>query len=234
MTCGTYDVSTWEKSIMQGSKRIARTILALMVLAAVSQPIARADEPGLSPMQTGSQYGLSPMQTTTDGSVDIVDESLKIQQNVAPQLGAGYGNQQLGMNNGMLQGSAQMNQMTMGQANQMAQMQLRMQAQGMGMGNGMNIGMNNGYGMSPMMQPQMNGFGMQNMMHQHPGNCMNCYREQMAQQQHDEGQALKRTVGALGAAAVMGVFLQNGGIGGALRSMGWDNTRHIRGPAVWQ
>jgi hypothetical protein len=41
-----------------------------------------------------------------------------------------------------------------------------------------------------------------------------------------------RAVGAIGAAVLMGSFLQNGGVGGMLRSVGWDNKRHIMGPSI--
>jgi hypothetical protein len=41
---------------------------------------------------------------------------------------------------------------------------------------------------------------------------------------------MQRAVGVAGAAALLGVFVSNGGIGGMMRSAGMDNTRHIRGP----
>jgi hypothetical protein len=43
---------------------------------------------------------------------------------------------------------------------------------------------------------------------------------------------MQRAVGVAGAAALLGVFVGNGGIGGMMRSAGIDNTRHIRGSVV--
>lgn len=43
---------------------------------------------------------------------------------------------------------------------------------------------------------------------------------------------MQRAVGVAGAAALLGVFMGNGGIGGMMRSAGIDNTRHIRGSVV--
>lgn len=41
---------------------------------------------------------------------------------------------------------------------------------------------------------------------------------------------MQRAVGVAGAAALFGLFVTNGGVGGMMRSAGMDNTRHIRGP----
>ncbi len=41
-----------------------------------------------------------------------------------------------------------------------------------------------------------------------------------------------QAIGAIGAAALVGTFLQSGGVGGMLRSVGWDNKRHVRGAAI--
>lgn len=38
-----------------------------------------------------------------------------------------------------------------------------------------------------------------------------------------------QAVGAIGAAALLGTFLTNGGVGGMIKSVGWDNSRHMRG-----
>lgn len=38
-----------------------------------------------------------------------------------------------------------------------------------------------------------------------------------------------QAVGAIGAAALLGTFLSNGGVGGMIKSVGWDNSRHMRG-----
>ncbi|MBA3855528.1 MAG: hypothetical protein C0507_01345 [Cyanobacteria bacterium PR.3.49] len=43
---------------------------------------------------------------------------------------------------------------------------------------------------------------------------------------------MQRAAGVAGAAALLGVFVGNGGIGGMMRSAGIDNTRHIRGSVV--
>ncbi|MCA9804561.1 MAG: hypothetical protein KC777_21470 [Cyanobacteria bacterium HKST-UBA02] len=39
----------------------------------------------------------------------------------------------------------------------------------------------------------------------------------------------KRAIGLIGATALMGAFVQNGGVGGLMKSLGMDNQRHIRG-----
>lgn len=39
-------------------------------------------------------------------------------------------------------------------------------------------------------------------------------------------------VGVMGAAALMGVYLQQGGLGGMLKSVGWDGKRHIMGQSI--
>lgn len=41
---------------------------------------------------------------------------------------------------------------------------------------------------------------------------------------------MQRAVGVAGAAALFGLFVTNGGVGGMMRSAGMDTTRHIRGP----
>ena len=43
---------------------------------------------------------------------------------------------------------------------------------------------------------------------------------------------MKRAAGVVGAAALFGVFVKNGGISGVTRSMGWDNHRHVRGASI--
>lgn len=45
-------------------------------------------------------------------------------------------------------------------------------------------------------------------------------------------QMMQRAVGVAGAAALLGVFVSSGGVGGMMRSAGLDNTRHIRGSVV--
>lgn len=41
-----------------------------------------------------------------------------------------------------------------------------------------------------------------------------------------------RAIGAIGAAALVGTFLSNGGVGGMIKSVGWDNSRHTRGMSI--
>lgn len=43
-----------------------------------------------------------------------------------------------------------------------------------------------------------------------------------------------QAVGAMGAAALLGTFLTNGGVGGMMKSVGWDNSRHMRGAVAGQ
>lgn len=43
---------------------------------------------------------------------------------------------------------------------------------------------------------------------------------------------MKRAAGVVGAAALFGVFVKNGGLSGVTRSMGWDNHRHVRGASI--
>ncbi|MDZ4835858.1 MAG: hypothetical protein SGJ27_18930 [Candidatus Melainabacteria bacterium] len=46
------------------------------------------------------------------------------------------------------------------------------------------------------------------------------------------GQISTRAIGAIGAAALVGTFLGNGGVGGMMKSTGWDNSRHTRGMSI--
>lgn len=46
------------------------------------------------------------------------------------------------------------------------------------------------------------------------------------------GQISTRAIGAIGAAALVGTFLSNGGVGGMIKSVGWDNSRHTRGMSI--
>lgn len=41
-----------------------------------------------------------------------------------------------------------------------------------------------------------------------------------------------QAIGAIGAAALLGTFITNGGVGGMMKSVGWNNTRHIRGASI--
>jgi len=102
------------------------------------------------------------------------------------------------------------------------------------MGGNCNVGMNSGanYGMNAPMNgmnsvvngannnnnnPAMNNGGLA----QSIGNCL-----------MNDPKMMQRAVGVAGAAALLGVFVGNGGIGGMMRSAGIDNTRHIRGSVV--
>lgn len=71
----------------------------------------------------------------------------------------------------------------------------------------------------------------QNQMYQMPMN------RQMPQYGHQNqmqlsNKSMQKAIGVVGAAALMGMFVKNGGIGGLTRSMGWDNKRHIRGSSI--
>jgi len=46
----------------------------------------------------------------------------------------------------------------------------------------------------------------------------------------NNGQMMTQAIGAVGAAALLSNFLGNGGVGGTIRSLGWNNTRIRRGP----
>jgi hypothetical protein len=76
-----------------------------------------------------------------------------------------------------------------------------------GHGNGMNSGMMN----SGMMNNGMMNNGMSN-----------------GSQDGINTQAL----GVMGAATLMGVFMQKGGVGGILQDMNWDGSRHVRGSSI--
>ncbi len=56
---------------------------------------------------------------------------------------------------------------------------------------------------------------------------------QMQMQNGMSGNGLNtQAIGVMGAAALMGVYLQNGGLGGMLKSVGWDNKFHISGQSI--
>lgn len=100
-----------------------------------------------------------------------------------------------------------------------------------GMFNGSNGGINN---MSSGMMQQN---GMNNMaggMMQNAG--MNSNNGGIAQTigntLMNDPQMMQRAVGVAGAAALFGLFVGNGGVGGMMRAAGMDNTRHIRGSVV--
>lgn len=154
--------------------------------------------------------------------VDILDESLKYQaasnrsgsfmpvnQNgnmmQANQFGAMCGGQASGVFNGNGCYSMQ---------NQMSNMS------GAGTAFNGNANMANGYGSC--------GSGMMNNM----GNMNGMMMNNMNGGNNGLFGLNSRQVGAIGAAAMMGVFLQSGGLGGILRSMNWDPHFHTRGQSI--
>lgn len=46
----------------------------------------------------------------------------------------------------------------------------------------------------------------------------------------NDPKTMQRALGVAGAAAIFGVMMGGGGVGGMMRSAGFDNTRHVRGP----
>lgn len=105
--------------------------------------------------------------------------------------------------------------------------------------NNMNSGMFNGSngGMNNMASGMMQQNGMNNMagsMMQNNG--MNSNNGGIAQTigntLMNDPQMMQRAVGVAGAAALFGLFVGNGGVGGMMRAAGMDNTRHIRGSVV--
>lgn len=110
-------------------------------------------------------------------------------------------------------------------------MQNSMNTMNNGMNNGMNA-MNNGMnGMNAMNNGMMqNGCGndMSGSMNNNGGGIVqsigNCIMS--------DPKMMQRAVGVAGAAALLGVFVSNGGVGGMMRAAGMDNTRHIRGSVV--
>ncbi len=149
------------------------------------------------------------------------------------------GAQNNGMGNGINGGMAGINGGMTGMNNGMAGMNKGMAGTGInnnmngmmnnGM-NGMNGGMNNGMMQNGFANDTSNGMpnGMSNGMNNNGGGIVqsigNCIMS--------DPKMMQRAVGAAGAAALLGVFVGNGGVGGLMRSAGMDNTRHIRGSVV--
>lgn len=148
------------------------------------------------------------------GGVDILDESLKFHAqvntfnppNLQPQLQCGYNN------NGM---QSQQNNSMPGYHNN---------------GGAFNsAGMHQYAGMCQ--HPMMYGNAtMYNGNHMMQCNGMHCHESMKS---NSGGQLNTQMVGAVGAAVLLGSFMNNGGIGGMMRSVGWDNRRHIRGPTAY-
>lgn len=67
---------------------------------------------------------------------------------------------------------------------------------------------------------------MQNMYYPNQGQMMQSGQPQISPEM------MKKAVGVMGAAALVGVFVKSGGLKGVTRSMGWDNRRRIRGSSI--
>ncbi len=136
-----------------------------------------------------------------------------------------------GMNNGMMQNgfsNDMSNGMSIGGTNYNMSGMMNHGMNAMNGMNGMNSGMNNGMLQNGFSNDMTNGManGMSNGMNNSSGGIVqsigNCIMS--------DPKMMQRAVGAAGAAALLGVFVGNGGVGGLMRSAGMDNTRHIRGP----
>ncbi len=165
-------------------------------------------------------------------AVDILDESLKFHNNMGTAsmpMGAGL-NGAITDNTNQMGAFAAGNMMNGANANLV--MQQNMMQQNMMQQSMMQQGAYQN--MMPMMQQGMNG---QTVMYPPSVPCtINVFQTPVQQQQPDLAQSLlgvdSKTVGVVGATALMGAFMQSGGVGGALRSAGWDNHRHIRGQSI--
>jgi len=174
--------------------------------------------------------------------VDIISESMKYHNSAMQHFnsqgngGMQYGQVQNAQNNfnayGMQNGMTSMSMNGMNSMNVMG---------GMNSMNGMNGMMSNGMsnnfvmpaGGNPMhnqmMQSQMMGNGCM-----HQGHCCghgNGMNRGMMSNGSSDG-LNTQAIGALGAATLMGVFMQKGGVGGILQDMGWDGSRHVRGSSI--
>lgn len=175
--------------------------------------------------------------------IDIVGDSLGASQNNGMSAGMPNGqnfNQSMNgnqnaFNNSMMHTglSSQLNSQNtqLGQANMFNNSTMNgngcMNNNGMNNGmNSMNNGMNGGMMNNGMMQngcsnDMSNGMNNGGGMVQTIGNCI-----------MSDPKMMQRAVGVAGAAALLGVFVSNGGVGGMMRAAGMDNTRHIRGSVV--
>ncbi len=99
---------------------------------------------------------------------------------------------------------------------------------GMNAMNGMNGGMNNSAMQNGFSNGMCNGMSdaMPNGMNNNGGGIVQSIGNSIM----SDPKMMQRAVGVAGAAALLGVFVGNGGVGGLMRSAGMDNTRHIRGP----
>ncbi|MBX9692810.1 MAG: hypothetical protein K2Z81_10530 [Cyanobacteria bacterium] len=158
-------------------------------------------------------------------NVDILDESLKFHSNMGnsgadmvPMSGAIAGSTGNHMAGSMYGGN---NNLIM-QQNMMQQNMMQQQSM-----------------MQQNMMPMMGSCMMNGQAVMYPANTpctINVFQTPVQPQQPDLAQSLlgvdSKTVGVVGATALMGAFMQNGGVGGMLRSAGWDNHRHIRGQSI--
>jgi hypothetical protein len=94
--------------------------------------------------------------------------------------------------------------------------------------NGMNGGMNNSAMQNGFSNGMCNGMSdaMPNGMNNNGGGIVQSIGNSIM----SDPKMMQRAVGVAGAAALLGVFVGNGGVGGLMRSAGMDNSRHIRGP----
>lgn len=208
----------------------------------------------------GASYNSSLLvpQPATRG-VDIINESMKYHNSSSmqpfnSQMNGGmlgnYSQMQNGQNSfnsyGMQVGMSSMNSMNNGINGGMNSINGGMNAMGgiNSMNGMMNKGMSNNFVMpaggnpmqGQMMQSQMMGNGCMHQGHCCHGNGMNNAMNGMmnnGMMNNGSSDGLNtQAIGALGAATLMGVFMQKGGVGGILQDMGWDNNRHTRGSSI--
>lgn len=127
--------------------------------------------------------------------------------------------------NGMntMNGSAQMNVM-----NGMSSMNNSMNS---GMFNSSNNGINN-MSSGMMQQNGMNNVAASTMQNNGTNSNGGGIAQTIGNTLMNDPQMMQRAVGVAGAAALFGLFVGNGGVGGMMRAAGMDNTRHIRGSVV--
>lgn len=184
------------------------------------------------------------------GGVDIIDESMKYHNSGMQPTGTSPSSQMGPRNNFNTYGMQ--NGMANGGMNAMGGMNGMNATNGMNAMGGMNNGMSNNFVMpaagNPMQNQMLQNQMLQNQMLQ---NQMLQNQNQMLQNQLMQNQMIMNSginnnmsnngsgdglntqaIGALGAATMLGVFMQKGGVGGMLQDMGWDGSRHIRGSSI--
>ncbi|MGD9682515.1 MAG: hypothetical protein AB7W16_15115 [Candidatus Obscuribacterales bacterium] len=232
------------------NRRLILAIIALLpwlgsqaALAAEKSPFNVPDSLALSQapagaIESGRLEPVIPLETSTTG-VDIVDDSLKYHSVMDPSMGMPMtlnGNAQM---NRPLVGAGMINQVPMQQAPMMPQQASPTQmqavsapvstspastAQAASQGSGPSFTQKLSQSlwqqvptispvplvpMTPYMQPAYM-----------PSPYMPAPVVQVD---------TKRAIGLIGATALMGAFVHNGGVGGLMKSLGMDNQRHIRG-----